>query len=129
MDSSSITTPSSTTAPIAIRQWGRHPGAVQPDGVTEGHVIPDLHRVGPVDVDDGAVLDVRVMADADPVHVGPDHAVEPHARVRPQLHVADDVPLSSTNAISWMRGVLPWNTRSMPAPPRIADGREVGKGP
>jgi hypothetical protein len=68
-----------------------HPRPVEPDGVPQRHVVADLNGVGSVDVDHGAVLDVGVVPDPDPVDVGPDDALEPHAGMRPKLHVADHV--------------------------------------
>ena len=43
------------------------------------------------DVDDGAVLDVRAAADANPVHVAADDRVHPDAALLADLHVADDL--------------------------------------
>src|SRR5262249_41455726 len=69
---------------------------------------------------------ISVVPDADPVDVGPEDALEPDARVGPALHVADDGALSSTNAVSWTRGVLSWNARaffSLRGIPRSKSGK------
>src|SRR3546814_5369136 len=46
-------------------------------------------RLGRIAVHDAAVLDVATRADADAVHIAPDHAVIPAARPRPDLDIAD----------------------------------------
>src|SRR5262249_3913750 len=70
---------------------GAHPCPVKPDGVPKGHVVADLHRVRPVDVDHRAILVVVVLPDTDAVDVGPEHIWEPDALGLPQLTVADDL--------------------------------------
>ena len=68
-------------------------GAAMNDGrVPNRHVVADRGGMGVFHhVDDGAVLHVRTVPDANPVHVAADDRHHPHAAVFANLHVADDL--------------------------------------
>ena len=61
------------------------------------HVVPDRHVVADLDgrflikrMQDGPILDVHPIPDADGVDVAPQDGVEPDAAALPDLHVTDD---------------------------------------
>ena len=54
------------------------------------HIVADDRRLrAGVDVDDGAILDVAALADADEIGIAAQHAVKPHTRLRTDLDLAD----------------------------------------
>jgi hypothetical protein len=87
MPPSWMTAPSSAVAPMPTK--ARHHAGCRRwmmQAVADGDVVADdgLLAAG-VDVDDGAVLDVRAGADADVVGVTAQHAVEPDTDFGPTV--------------------------------------------
>src|SRR5215217_5979056 len=68
-----------------------HDTAVEDSGVANRHALADNRRVRRlmIDVNDDAVLQVRLRADADVVHVAAHYGVEPDAAFRPKDNIAD----------------------------------------
>ena len=64
--------------------------AVQDDPMADGDPAPDRAGDPRVGVDHREVLDVRLVADRDPVGVAAEHGVVPDARLDAQVDVAED---------------------------------------
>lgn len=61
-------------------------------GIPDGDFVADSRCVRfPHDVNDGAVLDVRAAADANPVHVAANDDAHPDAALVANLNVANDL--------------------------------------
>jgi hypothetical protein len=59
--------------------------------VPHGHTAADDQRRGIVGhMEHGIVLDIGRLANADVVHVSPDHSVVPDAAAGSDFHIADD---------------------------------------
>src|SRR5690606_26593063 len=96
-------------SPCSHHGAAAHPGAVQQDGahadqgfvlydgtaddgrVADGHPLAYFHRIPFVGVDDHAVLDVAVFADADGLDVAPQDGAEPDADAVGQCHIPHDL--------------------------------------
>jgi hypothetical protein len=70
--------------------------------MADRHIIPENKRaLVPHHMADRGVLNVRVMANANDIHVTPNHAVIPNARVIPDFHVANDLSaFSDVNSLA-----------------------------
>jgi hypothetical protein len=70
--------------------------------MTDGNIVPQNKRaLVPHHMADRGVLNVRVMANANDIHVTPNHTVIPNARVIPDFHVANDLSaFSDVNSLA-----------------------------
>jgi hypothetical protein len=61
------------------------------------HVMPHVHMISDqargvmIYVENRAILDIRGFSDVDSVHISPQHAPKPDARVLAESHTANDI--------------------------------------
>ena len=74
--------------------------AVERDIVPDGDIVTDLDRGLLIEgMEDGAVLDIHVVADADGVDVTAEDGVEPDAAALPEDDISDDGSVDSEEAV------------------------------
>ena len=67
-----------------------HDASLEVGKVTDRDIAADLRRRERRGVDDGTVLDRRVLSDDDRAVVAADHSLRPHRRARTEHDIADD---------------------------------------
>ena len=87
-DCSPMTAPSKNDRPHAHQHLVANRAGVNDGGMAYGDVIAQDTGEVVRQMQDGVVLDVRVVADDDAVDVAPEHGVAPDARVIAQGHIA-----------------------------------------
>ena len=74
--------------------------AVERDIVPDGDIVTDLDRGLLIEgMEDGAVLDIHIVADADGVDVTAEDGVEPDAAALPEDDISDDGSVDSEEAV------------------------------
>ena len=74
--------------------------AVERDIVPDGDIVADLDRGLLIEgVEDGAVLDIDVVADADGIDVTAEDGVEPDTAALPEDDISDDGSVDSEEAV------------------------------
>src|SRR5438874_2546559 len=78
---------------------------VKHDAVADRNVVPENQRAFvPHHMPDGAVLNIRVLSDADDIHVSANDAVVPHAGVVADFHIAYNLrAFGDVNSLTQLR--------------------------
>ncbi len=85
-----ISAPSRTIGIHADEDFIGDGAGVQDGFVADGDEFADKRGEVVGEMNDAAILDVRARADDDAIDVRPEDRLEPHARLFPKRHIADD---------------------------------------